>query len=343
MLKKLVAVIFGALLLAATIIISSSYGYRLGQKGFVLHVHPVHRNFNFITRLPNGLIFNGSVDNRIDKIVLEQGYYEREIVQTLHLVAKYLKARTPSPEVEESMQRELVFLDVGASVGVYTLAMASEVDRIIAVEPYPPLLEKLYNHIKINDLNNVEVLEVGFGNKKEMHKFWIPPDTRPGSGTFAMDRYEFPARLKRKKSETRKQTLKLPVERGDDLLSDVKVDMIKLDAGGYERYVLQGLQDTLNRSRSVMVIELNRNADGGFTSEKELRELLPPDYSIFTYNYRVRPGRECVTPLARRWAQSQHLLVIPNELSDLIDRLVDPDCLSMLNRFFRFGGKENGH
>jgi FkbM family methyltransferase len=289
-------------------------------------VNPIHRRFKFSTRLPNGLTFLGRAGSNIDDTVLRDGYYEPEVVKALQLITKHLKS---SPSQDNAGQdREIVFLDVGANIGAYTLAMATEVDRIIAVEPYQPALDRLYAHIKENDLNNVEVLEIGFGNKKDKLQFQPPPDYYIGMGTFSIERSKN-HRGAQNPAIKKNRRLLLPVERGDDLLTEVDVDIVKIDVEGYERYVLEGLNNTLTRSRPTIMIEINHGGNGVFATEEQLRDVLPEHYALFFFNY--YPNKACLAPTAHKWKQVHRLLAVPNELAPFAGSLATPSCLSTIS------------
>jgi len=320
-----VIILSGLLLLAIISFEFYKFGYKVRRNESLL-INPVHRQFKFSTPLPNGLIFLGRAGNNIDESVLRDGYYEPEVVKTLQFLAKHLKNSAIQDSNEQN--KEIVFLDIGANVGVYTLAMSTEVDRIIAVEPYPPVLDRLYAQIKKNDLNNVEVLEVGFGNKKEKLVFQAPPDYYVGMGTFSLEKSKEHQVLQNPAKSNEVLSLKLPLERGDDLLKGITVDMIKLDTEGYERFALEGLNEVLTRSRPAIVMELNHNNDGGFATEEQLRDVLPEHYSILFYNYYQK--KICLAPLSQNWKQAHRLFIIPNELSAFADSIVKPNCLSTI-------------
>jgi FkbM family methyltransferase len=325
MLRTFVIFIVGLLLMAIVSFESFKVGYKTRRNESLL-VNPIHRRFKFSTNLPNGLTFLGHAGSNIDDTILRDGYYEPEVVRTLQLIAKHLK--TLPSKSSSGQENEIVFLDVGANIGAYTLAMATEVDRLIAVEPYQPVLDRLYAHIKENDLNNVEVLEVGFGDRKERQQFLPPPNYYIGMGTFSIEKSRN-HRGAQNPSKKKNRSLLLPVERGDDLLKGVAVDIIKLDVEGYERFVLEGLNNTLARSRPTIMLELKHNGNGVFVSEEQLRDVLPEHYALFFFNY--YPRKACLAPIADRWNQAQRLLAVPSELAPFVRSLVTASCLSTIS------------
>lgn len=59
-----------------------------------------------------------------------------------------------------------VVVDVGANIGVITIPLAKVARKVYAVEPL--FCKELEDNVKLNELNNVEILPVGIG--KEAHK-----------------------------------------------------------------------------------------------------------------------------------------------------------------------------
>jgi FkbM family methyltransferase len=62
-----------------------------------------------------------------------------------------------------------VFVDIGANIGYYTLAMAfNGAQRVVAIEPNPPALSRLRFNIDINDMQDViSVVPIGVGEAGE--------------------------------------------------------------------------------------------------------------------------------------------------------------------------------
>ncbi|MEJ7636566.1 MAG: FkbM family methyltransferase, partial [Singulisphaera sp.] len=64
---------------------------------------------------------------------------------------------------------DAVFVDVGANVGVYTLALARHLGRgagrVIAFEPHPTNFRRLQEHIALNALTNVTAENLGVSDR----------------------------------------------------------------------------------------------------------------------------------------------------------------------------------
>lgn len=75
---------------------------------------------------------------------------------------------------------------------------------------------------------------------------------------------------------------KLKIVEGDLYISKLnlkRLDLIKIDVEGFEKYVLLGLRDTLEKYRPFVVMEYSRITRDNLTIQ-QLKEILPGGYSI---------------------------------------------------------------
>lgn len=220
-------------------------------------VIPKDRKFTFETTLCN-MRFFGDSESWIDQKVLQYNTWAPRELDFLYYLA-------------DKLEKPISFLDIGANIGVHSMCMSPRVASVIAVEPFPPVLSVFKKHIAENHLSNIEILEVGFSNKEGSLPFIPPPAVNMGRGTFSTD---FAG-----KNDTTERVL-LPLVRGDILLAGRKIQLIKIDIEGYERFALEGIHDTLYSSRPVVSMELNINNDGGFASYDQLVATFPEKYDF---------------------------------------------------------------
>jgi len=153
-------------------------------------------------------------------------------------------------DVEEYIKSHLkegsVFVDVGANVGYYTLIASRLVGsrgKIYAIEPVPSTVTILRANVKLNECNNVIIVEnAAWFTKRELIL------RIPGSD------YGYTSAVRRgNKSILVKAT---PL---DELLQDVEhIDIIKIDVEGAEYEALKGAKSTLLKTECI-VLELTRN------------------------------------------------------------------------------------
>ena len=168
-----------------------------------------------------------------------------------------------------------VVADVGAYIGLYTLAMGRRVrpgGRVIAFEPEPDTFVDLERHVALNSLSDVvEPYEAAVGVKDGLVAF------APGRGSESRVITD---------SGTLAEKLNVRAVRLDSHLGDGRLDILKIDVEGYEEAVLRGAERTLRDPRRrprAIYIEVHPYAwsDQGTTSGSLLALLLGWGYGVF--------------------------------------------------------------
>jgi FkbM family methyltransferase len=134
-----------------------------------------------------------------------------------------------------AMDRPRCVVDVGANIGAFSLyqAMVKHAELVIALEPSPQVFPRLAKNIEINGLKNVRVVNAAVGDKQ-------------GVLSFSEGRMSINCRV----SEF--GPLKVPCVTLDaELSSTPSIDILKIDAEGYERHVLQGASETLKKTKRI--------------------------------------------------------------------------------------------
>ncbi len=258
-----------------------------------------------------GYKYPGNTSNLIDAEVYAFGAFERHILFVLRDLLKiYGSAET------------LQVLDVGANVGQHSLFLAQYARQVYAVEPYPPVLERMERLFAINNISNVQIRPVGYSDAPGNLPFFAPPDFNQGTGTFSAGQ-----------AGTQEVSQSLPLVTGDeDLKSAGAIQVIKIDIEGYEKLALAGLQKTLASNRPAVVMELNCNNPEGFHDRSELEAAFPANYVFYEifqrpdYSWRLPGGYAvwCGVERGEYWLESfnndfsrssRNLLALPAERS----------------------------
>jgi FkbM family methyltransferase len=168
------------------------------------------------------------VANEVDLIQSEHRrgrFYEPE---ELKIIAEYFKGG--------------VFLDVGANVGnhsVYALKFLGA-QRVVAIEPNPDAYNILRVNIALNDLSGRFVHHaVGLSDGERRAGIICNQDNL---GWTALDESDASGGLR--------------VVTGDSLVGDETISFVKIDVEGMEIAVLRGLEQTVNRFRPPIFIEI---------------------------------------------------------------------------------------
>ena len=86
---------------------------------------------------------------------------------------------------------------------------------------------------------------------------------------------------------------KLYLVRGDDYLRDnglQDIGLLKIDVEGFEKNVVEGLQQSLAKALPIIVLELTYGNPLSFASLQELTALLPADDALFRFDNRKADG-----------------------------------------------------
>ena len=159
-------------------------------------------------------------------------------------------------------------MDVGANIGTATLTAAAvvvEAGRVFAIEPHPGVFRYLETNVALNNFTNVELINVAAG------------EVRPTA--YLSDR--FADATNRVVSAS---WIKVRVERLDDLVpaegSEV-VALLKVDTEGYEKYVLGGATELLQRTQCVLFENMDENsADYGYSSHEVVTQLKGSGFAV---------------------------------------------------------------
>jgi FkbM family methyltransferase len=146
---------------------------------------------------------------------------------------------------------KLVIIDIGAHVGLYTLySKFFKNHTFYSFEPYNIAFNHLINNIKLNEIKNVKLFNIGLSNKIEQKLLKIPGGCK-GLATLA----DKPIRM-----EKNHKKLIISVDTIDNLFfnKNIKVDFIKIDTEGWEYNIIKGGLKTINKYKPLIQLEINR-------------------------------------------------------------------------------------
>ena len=171
-----------------------------------------------------------------------------------------------------ALKKDYLFIDVGANIGAYTLIASSIVGaKTIAYEAYKPTFKKLFNQIKLNNLENLVALKNrGVGNKNKILSFTTNKQDMNSVAILGKD-FEV----------VDVEFCKLD----DDLTFDNENIIVKIDVEGYEMNVIEGAQKMFS-SPNVIAVIVEHNGLGkefGFTDQNVYNKMLDFGFSAYSY------------------------------------------------------------
>ena len=154
--------------------------------------------------------------------------------------------------IEYHHKRTVVFIDVGANVGIYSLIVAKllkENDEVWSIEPDPRNLARLKKNLKANKIKEeiVSILEIGVGSEN-------------GQTSFHLSKFGGVSHIA---NSTSAGNYEIPIRSLDELFME-KLDLesqviIKIDVEGFEDSVLRGGINIISEYKPDLMVEILPN------------------------------------------------------------------------------------
>jgi FkbM family methyltransferase len=205
-----------------------------------------------------------------DLIVNVNGYKLQVIPGDLGISSELLMFKTHEPLTTKLLSKELkkdmVCLDVGGNIGYYTLFesnIVGENGKVIAIEPSPPNFQHLKKNLEIQNTENVDAYNFAAGDKDGEINFLIYEES---NGSFTIpdgETTDLPGEL-----------IKVQAKRLDTFLNELKqehVDFVRMDVEGYESHIIEGMTNTIKKSKPMFQIEVHASIMGKEGTKKFLK------------------------------------------------------------------------
>jgi len=150
------------------------------------------------------------------------------------------------------------FIDIGANIGLYSIALSKYFDRILAFEANPITFKVLEANLALSGTRNVEPFCEGVSSRTRCASLYVPLDGHLGWATLSADRHGVDTTV----AETmiNLDTLdNLSTKKG---FEQDPISLIKIDVEGHEAEVLQGAVGILNRWGPIVLVEVLEGAAG---------------------------------------------------------------------------------
>lgn len=203
-------------------------------------LRPAFRSFGeFVPircRVSRGIVMVLDPVDTVTRKILEFGVWEETTWKT----------------IEEHLQKDGVFIDIGSHVGYFALKAARHLTtkgHVLAIEPNPKSHAALRKNIELSGIENITARSVACFDVERSMPFY--GGARDNSGMSSL------ARGNAWQTQP-EDAVQIETRRLDSLIRELgvqRVDVIKLDAEGAELQVLCSGEETLRRFRPVLIIE----------------------------------------------------------------------------------------
>jgi FkbM family methyltransferase len=198
-------------------------------------------------RTVDGLLFALDPDSYCDRFVIEDGYWEREVLDA----------------VLENLSDDGVFWDIGANIGLHSITTMFHRPKakVFAFEPVPFTAARAMMNAKMNNLD-ISVCSIALGDKSRAATLSVKLTQNSGLSSFVPWSHT-----------VYEGTVLCAMDRGDNLVPTIPAPtVIKLDVEGFEAQTLAGLQGVLSTA-GALIFESHDEC-------RSLRHLIPGDMRI---------------------------------------------------------------
>jgi FkbM family methyltransferase len=165
------------------------------------------------------------------------------------------------------------FVDVGAHVGMYTVAAAKATSgRVLAFEPNPSARAQLAGNLTLNGCRNVLVVPKAAGDVPGRALLHVPATPDPSFSSLDPGRF----------AEGEPIDVEVTTVDAEVAAAGLRPAVVKIDVEGGELQVLGGMSGTIAAHRPVVLVEVSES------SARELAQRLD-GYSGFRVGRRLEP------------------------------------------------------
>lgn len=218
---------------------------------------------------------NPSIDLNIENVIYERGVYEQATTEF----------------IQEYLNKGATFVDAGANIGYLSLVAASvvgEKGNVYAFEPVKSTFDLLQRNAELNQFTQIKCKQFGLGSQSEEVVIYSENQNRGG------------ASIVNRRSE-QKETIQIcPL---DAILSEEKVDLLKIDVEGYEFEVLKGAEEIIRKDHPAIILEYSQQRNNA-GANNEMIDWLSNVYEGYEF-FRFEKGKERSSKLVN--CKSKHV------------------------------------
>ena len=160
--------------------------------------------------------------------------------------------------LEKRAPRGGTCLNIGANIGYFACWLSRFVGpsgRVIAVEPNPEIVPLLRANLAACALPNVDVEACAAGTCDAQATLWLNDDNTGDSRVFDPRHVDGQGGHRRHGFGDDIRSVDVPMRSADSLVGDRWIDVVLVDAQGWDHRVLRGMRATIDRCRPAILFE----------------------------------------------------------------------------------------
>lgn len=169
-----------------------------------------------------------------------------------------------------SINKNSIFMDIGANIGIYTCRLNGKFPSIYAFEPHPITSDLLKFNLKSNNIDNAKLYRYALSD--ESKDLLLVDELKQNRGASSIKEGN--------QTKNNQKSYSIKAKKGDDILTSQEIDkvaFIKIDVEGHEISAIKGCQDIILKSKPVIAFEANNPENNGILMD----ELSKLNYDIF--------------------------------------------------------------
>jgi FkbM family methyltransferase len=269
---------------------------------------PCRRNVSFTVNCL-GATYMGETGNHVDNKVYLYGRHESPTLRVIQTYLKRYKQYTGKPST---------FVDVGVNSGLHMVCGAVCADHAYGFEPWDKMREVAQKNLHINKLDNARIFPFGLSDKDDVLPFLQPSTQNLGMGAFVRGDAMAQKAIQETTGVSMNEAIPLEVKNGDSILTEYNIapTVIKIDTEGFEKFVLDGLKDSMKKSRPMVIFEYSDITKGYLPDAASLTAIFPENYQFLG----VLRSREF--PVLKPYdttTKFENLIAVPTEYTELLN------------------------
>lgn len=194
----------------------------------------------------------------VDMRIFRDGIYEKEIVDDLF------------NELDSTKN----LIDIGANIGQHSLLLAPYCKNVYSFEPIPAVFNQFQESVALNNYENLHIFNCAIGDKKDTQPFNYVPN-HAGTSSFV------------EREDEVQNIISVQIDTLENILGDVKMDVIKLDVEGYESVVILGNKDKILKDKPIIFMEFSPNwveKEASYKIDEVFNFFLDNQFTVFSRN-----------------------------------------------------------
>ena len=151
------------------------------------------------------------------------------------------------------------FLNIGCHIGTVALPLSKYIEKVTAIEAYPITFKHLQEHIKINNIKNIQAFNLAIGDENKKIFFLDDKNDRIKNNTGGMHVItEDDIINKRLSSNIHSKKYSNEMKKLDDL-NISNYDILLADVEGKEYELLKGGKNKIKMYKPIIIVEIWNN------------------------------------------------------------------------------------